>query len=226
MCYWRNYLLFKVESIFSTIVLDHRLVKKERIVGIDMIYHADHNPEVVVCYHMMTGSVNWAIALGRCDIQYAVSALSRRNMAPPCDKVQQLVSMLVSPASQLIVDPIMCSHLAGITRHLLSPHFQLVPTISSNNDGFTAVVPLFIPIRFQARSRMSSNVHKHKVPPSVASIDLIDYLLREVFRDWTSYKRVSTAYSWCCQTTEWIVHAKHEMGLVVGRHLKSCMTCL
>jgi hypothetical protein len=84
-------------------------MKKERIVG--MIYHADLNPEEVVCYHiMMTGSVNWAIALGRCDIQYAVSALSRRNMAPPCDEGQQLASMLVSPASQLIVDPIMCLH--------------------------------------------------------------------------------------------------------------------
>jgi hypothetical protein len=38
-------------------------------------------------YHMMTGSVNWAIALGRHDIQHAVSALSyccgNNVVAPP-----------------------------------------------------------------------------------------------------------------------------------------------
>jgi hypothetical protein len=38
--------------------------------------------EGIAHYHMMTGSVNWAIALGRHDIQHAVSALLS---ATPCN---------------------------------------------------------------------------------------------------------------------------------------------
>jgi hypothetical protein len=45
--------------------------------------------EGIAHYHMMTGSVNWAIALGRHDIQHAVSTLLS---AAPCNNNNHVVA--------------------------------------------------------------------------------------------------------------------------------------
>jgi hypothetical protein len=40
------------------------------------------NPEMTSKYRSVTGSLNWVLTLGRFDIAYALSTLSRYNMAP------------------------------------------------------------------------------------------------------------------------------------------------